>query len=80
MVRSGLRDHQPDGHAGHEQRGLADTSSLIERKVLLVVAVATVWLVLRWGKWQAWLVAAPIFFFAGVMASMSAIRLLPNLL
>jgi LPXTG-site transpeptidase (sortase) family protein len=53
---------------------------LLWLQVLLAVAVATVWLVLRWGKWQAWLVAAPIFFFAGVMASMSAIRLLPNLL
>ena len=51
---------------------------LLWLQVLLAVAVATVWLVLRWGKWQAWLVAAPIFFFAGVMASMSAIRLLPN--
>lgn len=53
---------------------------LLWLQVLLAVAVATVWLVLRWGRWQAWLVAAPIFFFAGVMASMSAIRLLPNLL
>ena len=53
---------------------------LLWLQVLLAVAVATVWLVLRGGKWQAWLVAAPIFFFAGVMASMSAIRLLPNLL
>ena len=53
---------------------------LLWLQVLLAVAVATVWLVLRWGKWQAWLVAAPIFFFAGVMASMSAIRLLPNLM
>ena len=53
---------------------------LLWLQVLLAVAVATVWLVLRWGKWQAWLVAAPIFFVAGVMASMSAIRLLPNLL
>ena len=53
---------------------------LLWLQVLLAVAVATVWLVLRWGKWQAWLVAAPIFFFAGVMASMSAIRLRPNLL
>jgi hypothetical protein len=53
---------------------------LLWLQLLLVVAVATVWLVIRWGKWQAWLVAAPIVFFAGVMASMSALRLLPNLL
>ena len=53
---------------------------LLWLQLLLVVAVATVWLVIRWGKWQAWLVAAPIVFFAGIMASMSAIRLLPNLL
>lgn len=53
---------------------------LLWLQLLLVVAVVTVWLVIRWGKWQAWLVAAPIVFFAGVMASMSALRLLPNLL
>lgn len=53
---------------------------LLWLQLLLVVAVATVWLVIRWGKWQAWLVAAPIVFFAGVMASMSALRILPNLL
>lgn len=53
---------------------------LLWMQLLLVVAVATVWLVVRWGRWQAWLVAAPIVFFAGVMASMSALRLLPNLL
>ncbi|MEY3734722.1 MAG: hypothetical protein RL347_2081 [Actinomycetota bacterium] len=53
---------------------------LLWLQLLLVVAVATVWLVVRWGKWQAWLVAAPLVFFAGIMASMSALRLLPNLL
>ena len=53
---------------------------LLWLQLLLVVAVATVWLVVRWGRWQAWLVAAPIVFFAGVMASMSALQLLPNLL
>lgn len=53
---------------------------LLWLQLLLVVAVATVWLVVRWGKWQAWLVAAPIVFFAGIMASMSALQLLPNLL
>ena len=53
---------------------------LLWLQLLLVVAVATVWLVIRWGRWQAWLVAAPIVFFAGIMASMSALRLLPNLL
>lgn len=53
---------------------------LLWLQLLLVVAVVTVWLVVRWGKWQAWLVAAPVVFFAGVMASMSALQLLPNLL
>lgn len=53
---------------------------LLWLQLLLVAAVATVWLVVRWGRWQAWLVAAPIVFFAGVMASMSALQLLPNLL
>ncbi len=53
---------------------------LLWMQLLVVVAVATVWLVIRWGRWQAWIVAAPVIFFAGVMASMSALQLLPNLL
>ncbi len=67
-----------------EQAMAGDPSGLVPLllwlQLLLMVAVATVWLVIRWGKWQAWLVAAPIVFFAGVMASMAALRLLPNLL
>ncbi|MGI9196706.1 MAG: sortase [Candidatus Nanopelagicales bacterium] len=53
---------------------------LLWLQLLLVVVVATVWLVLRWGRWQAWLVAIPVCVYVGVMASMSAIRLLPNLM
>lgn len=58
--------------------GLVPT--LLWLQLMLVIVVATIWMVLRWGTWQAWLVAAPLVFFVGVMASMSAIRLLPNLM
>jgi len=53
---------------------------LLWLQLLLVVVVAAIWLALRWGRWQAWLVAFPVVFFVGVMASMSATQLLPNLL
>lgn len=53
---------------------------LLWLQLLLVAVVATIWLTLRWGRWQAWLIAVPVIFFIGVMASMSAARLLPNLL
>ena len=53
---------------------------LLWLQLLLVVVVGGLWLALRWGRWQAWLVAAPAVFFVGIMASMSAFRLLPNLM
>jgi sortase A len=47
---------------------------------LIVSGVASVWAWLRWGRWQTWLVAAPILL--GVMWGISeeAMRLIPNLL
>lgn len=53
---------------------------LLWLQLLLVAVIGAVWLMIRWGRWQAWLVAFPVIFFVGVMASMSAARLLPNLL
>lgn len=53
---------------------------LLWLQLMLVIVVGALWLALRWGRWQAWLVAAPAVFFVGIMASMSAIRLLPNLM
>ena len=53
---------------------------LLWLQLLLVVVVLTIWLAIRWGKWQAWLIALPVILFVGVSASMSATRLLPNLM
>lgn len=53
---------------------------LLWLQLLLVIVVGALWLLLRWGKWQAWLVAAPTLLFVGIMASMSATQLLPNLM
>ena len=53
---------------------------LLWLQLLLLVVIGALWLVLRWGKWQAWLVAAPALLFVGIMASMSATQLLPNLM
>jgi sortase A len=49
-------------------------------QLLVVAVVGAVWLAMRWGKWQAWLVAAPLIAFAGINAATSGIQLLPNLM
>lgn len=67
-----------------EQPMAGDPSGLVPLllwlQVLLVAVVGAIWLTVRWGRWQAWLVALPVILFVSVMASMSAARLLPNLL
>lgn len=67
-----------------EQAMAGDPGALVPlvlwSQLLLVVFVGAVWLVIRWGRWQAWLVALPIIFFVGVMAATTATRLLPNLM
>lgn len=67
-----------------EQAMAGDPAALVPLllwlQLLLVVVVLTTWLAIRWGKWQAWLIAVPVILFVGVSASMSAIRLLPNLM
>ncbi len=49
-------------------------------QLLLAAVIGAIWLVMRWGKWQAWLVALPLVAFTGVMAATSGSQLLPNLL
>lgn len=49
-------------------------------QLLLAAVVGAVWLAMRWGRWQAWLVAAPLAAFAGINAATAGIRLLPNLI
>jgi sortase A len=47
---------------------------------LVVVAVASVWAWIRWGRWQTWLVGAPLLL--GVMWGLAqeSMRLLPNVM
>lgn len=49
-------------------------------QLLVVAVVGAVWLGMRWGRWQAWIVAAPVIAFAGINAATAGIRLLPNLM
>ena len=64
---------------------MAGTSSawlglLLWGELLLVAAVASVWLTVRWGRWQAWVVVVPVLLALGLAVTMQAIALLPNLL
>ena len=49
-------------------------------QALLLAACGAVWLRVRWGLRQAWLVAVPVLVLLGVGASSAAVQLLPNLL
>lgn len=53
--------------------------TLLWAQLLLVASIATVWLLIRWGRWQTWLVALPVLLFIGISLANDAIRLLPNL-
>ncbi|MFM9135808.1 MAG: class E sortase, partial [bacterium] len=54
--------------------------ALLWAQLLLIAAVGTVWLLMRWGRWQAWLVAVPVLLFVGISLANDVLRLLPNLL
>lgn len=54
--------------------------TLLWAQLLLIAAVGTVWLAIRWGRWQTWLVAVPVLLFVGISLANDAIRLLPNLI
>lgn len=60
-----------------------DTSILYQLVLwlpLLVIAiVATVWAAVRWGRWQAWLIGAPLVTGALWGVTETAVQLLPNL-
>jgi sortase A len=49
-------------------------------QLLVLTVVGAVWLSMRWGRWQAWLVAVPLMALAGINAATAGIQLLPNLL
>lgn len=48
--------------------------------LLCAAAVGVQWLRLRWGRWQAWLIAIPTLGLFGIEVADYAARLLPNLL
>lgn len=54
--------------------------ALLWAQLLLLAAVGTVWLLMRWGWSQAWLVAVPVLLFVSVSLANDVLRLLPNLL
>jgi sortase A len=47
---------------------------------LVVAAVLTRWLITAWGRWQTWLVAAPVLLVLAATTADQAMSLLPNLL
>jgi sortase A len=49
-------------------------------QALLVTSVAAVWTWLRWGRWQTWLVAAPVLVAVMWGISQEGMALLPNVL
>lgn len=53
--------------------------TLLWLQVMLIAVIATVWMLIRWGRWQAWMVGAPVLLFVGVQVANDALRLLPNL-
>ena len=47
---------------------------------LAIAAVLTRWLVQRWGRWQTWIVSAPVLLLLGATTADCAMALMPNLL
>jgi hypothetical protein len=48
--------------------------------LLVVAAVATVWIRFRAGLWQAWVIGVPVLVTLGLFATDQVAALLPNLL
>lgn len=49
-------------------------------QALLVAALVVTWLRVRWGRWQAWVVAVPVLGFLGLALGSQLVQLLPNLM
>jgi LPXTG-site transpeptidase (sortase) family protein len=47
---------------------------------LAVASVLTRWLLQKWGRWQTWIVAAPVLLILGATTADCAMALLPNLI
>ena len=70
--------------AGGEAPLVGDSSAavglLLWSALLLGAAVTFVWLSVRWGRWQTWIVAVPVVVALGVAVTNHIVMLLPNLL
>jgi LPXTG-site transpeptidase (sortase) family protein len=49
-------------------------------QLLLLVAAAVAWLSRAWGRWQTWLVGAPVLTYLSIVVADEVTRLLPNIL
>src|SRR5262245_87879 len=54
-------------------------SLVLWSQALLVLAIAFVFVRSRWGRWQTWIVAVPMFVLVGLEVAHNAAQLLPNL-
>jgi sortase A len=48
-------------------------------QLMLIAVIFAVWATIRWGRWQAWLIASPIVLFAVWAATNCAALLVPNI-
>ncbi len=71
--------------AGRDESALSSSTADLPVLVLwlqglLLVVGATTWAALRWGRWQAWLVGAPLVLATVWGATAAAFTMVPNLL
>lgn len=59
---------------------LALVSLVLWSQLALALVLLCTWSVVRWGRWQTWLVAVPVLGSVGVAVADQAGRLLPNLM
>lgn len=67
------------------ERAMAGDSSaaiglVLWAALLLAAAVLLVWMSLRWGRWQTWVVAVPVVTALGVAVTNHIVMLMPNLM
>lgn len=67
-----------------DQLMAGDTGALVPlvlwAELLLLLVLALTWAVLRWGRWQTWVVGVPTVAAVGLVVADQFARLLPNLL
>jgi sortase A len=70
----------PDSEAAMGVNTDQMTALVLLLEALAVVAAAGTWLWRRWGRWQAWIVVAPLALALGLLVCGNVTQLLPNLL